>query len=119
MQIRFTIPGCPIPKQRARKGAGGRWYTPKKTRAYMDRVRGLAWINKPIGNVWPKDATYRVQLDIYFPDNRTRDLDNVCKGVLDALNSCLWDDDSSVHEIVMNRHLDKEKPRVEVEVQTL
>ena len=112
--LRLTVPGPPVPKQRARMGAGGRFYTPQQTRMYEAFVRNIARASKPF--TWPRDAQYRVELDIYFPDRRRRDADNVCKAFLDSCNTVLWDDDTQVIELVARKHVDKARPRIDVVV---
>lgn len=46
----------------------------------------------------------RVTLDVRPPDRRRRDLDNVCKAVLDALGHAnVYDDDSQIDELTVVR----------------
>lgn len=59
-----------------------------------------------------------VSLHVFFGDNRRRDIDNVTKCV-DAFNGVVWKDDSQIHELHIFRHLDRERPRVEVQVEIL
>jgi len=41
-----------------------------------------------------------VTIAAYMPDKRRRDVDNICKAVLDALGAGgLYDDDSQVHDL--------------------
>jgi len=44
-----------------------------------------------------------VTIEVTWPDNRTRDLDNATKQVLDALTGLAWDDDSQVDDIHARR----------------
>jgi Holliday junction resolvase RusA-like endonuclease len=94
--IKFTIPGKPQPKQRARSGRGGQFYTPTETRAYMDLVGMCGLVARVAG--WPMDARYKIRLELYYPDRRRRDGDNVMKAVKDGLNGILWEDDSQVYD---------------------
>lgn len=91
----FTVEGKPQGKQRARRGRGGHFYTPKETRAYEQAVawsakQGLA---RPMGD-------YRGPVELfvraYFSDHRRRDADNVLKAVQDALNGICYHDDSQI-----------------------
>jgi Holliday junction resolvase RusA-like endonuclease len=112
MKFVVTIPGPPQPKERARMGTrrGRRvWYTPERTVAYEDAVRENVQIAVPPS--WPTNAVYAVELAAYFPDKRARDIDNVCKSCLDACNKVLWRDDSQVHRVVLERHIDRTNPR--------
>lgn len=123
MVLRFTVPGPPVPKQRARRGKGGRWYTPPQTRAYESHVRGVMafWLmaNGLYQGKWPKDARYRVTCAIMFPDRRRRDADNVFKSLADAGNKLMWNDDSQIMEHAVSVSVDRAEPRLEVSVEVL
>ena len=114
MTYRFVIPGKPQPKQRTRK-AGGRWYTPKKTKHYQTVVALAA----RAAGVMRIDGRVRLACDLYFPDRRRRDLDNCLKSIADGLNGIAYDDDSQIDEITARRHYDKANPRSEVLVERI
>jgi Holliday junction resolvase RusA-like endonuclease len=116
MRVAFTVPGPVVPWQRA-SSVGARRYTPAKQRAYQATVRLHALAARPRGPWLPsKHKRYRVDVEAYLPDERRRDLDNVAKTVLDALNGVLYLDDSQVTTLLVATHIDREKPRVEVTV---
>lgn len=76
--FRFVVPGKPQPKQRARVGVGGRFYTPRETREYAKLVRSCAWAAMAQAGLlqrgaWPLDAEYRVSIAIYPPNRRRPD----------------------------------------------
>lgn len=52
---------------------------------------------------------------VYFKDRR-RDLDNVCKPLLDALNGVAYGDDRQIVHIELTKRLDPKRPRVEVKL---
>lgn len=60
----------------------GRKILSARGRAYKAQSGNYLMIQKP-----PKDLTARLEvaIDAYPPDNRKRDIDNLCKPVLDAL----------------------------------
>jgi len=122
LSFRFVVPGKPQPKQRARRGTGGRFYTPKQTREYAELVRSCAWAAMSQAGLmrrgaWPLDAEYRVQIQIYPPDMRRPDGDNVLKAIQDGLNHLAWHDDrQTVGGSYWTHDPDKTHPRVEVEV---
>lgn len=122
-RLAFTLDGPPVPKARARKGKGGRWYTPKQTERYESAVRVAAMVAKHMAGIkgtrWPKDARYRVEITCHFPNDQRRDGDNVLKSVLDACNGMLWNDDVQVATSVTHRAVDRERPRLEVMVEVL
>jgi Holliday junction resolvase RusA-like endonuclease len=118
--VSFTVFGPPVPKARARRGKGGRFYTPEKTRRYETAVGWAARAAKNVAHVdWPMDATYRMTCAIYMPDNRRRDGSNVLKSLEDGCIGVLFDDDCQVESCVWSMALDRENPRVDVTVEVL
>jgi Holliday junction resolvase RusA-like endonuclease len=117
----FVVAGPPQPKQRARQGRGGHWYTPPATRAYEVAVK-VAALAPMLQGGHPRDdckSTFAVALDVYFGDERGRDVDNVAKAILDGANKIIWHDDRQVHELSVRRFVDRAHPRVEVRVRRL
>lgn len=82
------IEGKPVAKQRPRVTREGT-YTPKATRDWEDYV-GFTYTGPHF------DGPVQVVLLFLLPDHRPRDLDNLCKSVLDGLNGIAWDDDKQV-----------------------
>ena len=121
MKFALTIPGKPQPKQRARRGKGGRWYTPKATRQYEAHVRSMVSAEKRFAQfVGFGSARVSVTIDVYWPDRRRRDLDNAVKSILDGCTkAALWDDDSQVAELTVRAHVDRERPRAELVVEVM
>lgn len=108
----FTVPGQPVPKERARAGRGKHHFTPARTRDYEQRVRLCAQSERP--RSWPMVGEYVVVITAYFADARARDIDNVAKSLLDGLNGIAWDDDSQVTTLSISRHIDRVNPRASV-----
>jgi crossover junction endodeoxyribonuclease RusA len=120
VKIAFVIPGPPRPKQRARRGRNGHWYTPVETREYERRVKVWAFRAAYMHDEgWPMDAAYRVEVVLYMPDKRTRDGDNVLKSIQDGANGVLWRDDRQVVETTVRKDLDRDDPRAEVVVEVV
>jgi len=112
VKMTFSIPGKPQPKQRARKGANGRWYTPEATQKYERLVGACALVRS---KMWRIDARYTVTIHVFAPDKRRRDLDNVAKSILDGLNGILWADDAQVDGLMVVRRDGPFEVIVEVE----
>jgi len=107
----FAIPGEPQPKQRARRGKGGRWYTPEATRAYEKSVKDYAMQAFAMANnssAWPTDRLYRLEVHAVFGSYRRADADNVLKAVSDALNKLAWADDVQVVQCEASRSVSTE-----------
>ena len=116
IQITFEVPGSPVPKQRARRGRSGRWYTPQATRSYEAKV---GWMAKAAGIHAPHDGPVGLKVRLWFPDRRRRDADNVVKAIMDALNGLAYSDDSQVIELFVSRQIDRQRPRAEVTVERI
>jgi Holliday junction resolvase RusA-like endonuclease len=126
--VKFVVLGTPTPKARPRafyaKATGRlRVVTPTTTRKYERKVGGCAWLalvlSKQVGT-WPQKAErYVVELDIFLPDARTRDSDNVVKAIIDGATGALWADDRWTMPRVNTLEIDRENPRVEVTVHAL
>lgn len=94
---------------------GGRVLLSREARAYRERCRfaaALQWKHAVV------EGELRVRADVYFPDRRG-DLTNREKQLLDALNGCVWVDDSQIYDWRMVRHLDKQNPRVEMTIEPM
>lgn len=80
----------------------GRMLVSREGRAYREDVRALlaaGGFGKP-----PPGARIALCMDAFPPDRRRRDLDNLLKSVLDALeHACVYADDSQIDLLVTRR----------------
>lgn len=113
--ISFFVSGEPRPKQSFRVVGNGKrqGYTPAHIKAWQSLV---AWQAKTA--MLQDKAEIRqdngliVRLDFLLPDNHRRDLDNLSKAVLDALNGILWKDDNQITKLIITKRLEKSNPGV-------
>lgn len=68
------------------------------------------WKSQPI------DTKLVLNIWVWWPNKRRRDLDNICKLALDALTGIVWTDDHLVLPRFQDYAVDKENPRIELEV---
>lgn len=101
--IRFTVPGTPVSKERPRKGKGGRMYTPAKTVAAEQQIEWLC--KSAMKGARPLDGPVEVNLAFVVPDRRVRDLDNMAKTVLDAMNKLAYTDDSQIIRLTAEKRI--------------
>jgi len=114
--LSFTVDGKPQGKQRARRGKGGKWYTPAETARYETEVAYAAMCEKARRAIPMTFGPVAVEVACYFPDARRRDCDNVLKAVLDAGNGVVYLDDSQVVKATVTKAIDRDRPRTEVTV---
>lgn len=135
MQIKFTIDGQPCSKQRprfARQGKFVKTYNPKQTVEYENWVKLcyktqvkhaellcepisvsiVAYFNIPktFSKVKRKNAIEGLEL----PHN-SKDVDNIAKIILDALNGIAYADDHYITDLQVRKRY-SDVPRVEVEI---
>ncbi len=90
----------------------GRMVLTKKGRDYKKEVYVKIYKNlaKKFG-----DSRVRVVIRAYPPDNRRRDIDNICKAVLDAIGDCgIYNDDSQIDDLRVIRETKRINGLVEV-----
>jgi crossover junction endodeoxyribonuclease RusA len=74
----------------------------REGREYRERIKRLCvpWLT----GFYPEDKEISVELKVYPPDRRRRDLDNVLKAVLDAMQAGgVYADDSQISRLVVER----------------
>lgn len=109
----IIIPGKPVGKGRPRFNRNGHAYTPKDTRDHEARI---AWHAKAAMNRRePLDGTVEVRFRFVLPDRRRRDIDNLLKLGLDAMNGITYSDDTQVHHIEATKQVGDE-PRTEITI---
>ena len=75
----------------------------KKGKAYR-RAAAAEFFNQTGGAFAPLDSPLLVEVLLFAPDRRKRDLDNYMKCLLDALTHCgLWLDDSLIDQLFIYR----------------
>lgn len=96
--LRFTVKGEPLGKSRPRVTKNGT-YTPKATREAEARVRQALELAYPEPLLVVETEALAITLMAYRYERRTRDVDNLLKLVMDALNGMAYVDDSQVEDV--------------------
>jgi Holliday junction resolvase RusA-like endonuclease len=119
--LTFEVPGPVVPKERPRFSKHA--YTPKRTRDYERHVQVTAMVAleewRVGGRHWNGALRFALDVKVYMPDRRKRDLDNCFKSISDALNKLLYNDDEQLDELHVFRYLDIAHPRVVVSITSL
>lgn len=69
--------------------------------------------------VRPFRGPVTMEVEIYWPDKRRRDLDNTVKSICDALNGIAYEDDSQIVQLLTTKHLDRDNPRAVITISQL
>lgn len=112
-QLHLTIKGSPVSVNSLYANSG--------------RKRILTWAGKAAKHdfEWQVRQQYKgviltgdckVEIVAYYKDNRRRDIDNGLKMVLDSLTGIVLKDDSQISDLHIQKRLDKESPRVELDL---
>lgn len=83
-----------------RGALAGRVLISARGRAFRSEVNkaALAWDNRPFRLIGPLS----VEITVFPPDRRKRDLDNLPKAILDALQHAgVYADDSQIHRLLI------------------
>ena len=80
----------------------GRKILSEKGRAYKDEAELL--LMQQVHNPVPLEGPLKVYIQVYVPDRRRRDMDNILKPILDQLGeNGFYEDDSQVDDIQIQR----------------
>ena len=138
MEVKFTILGEPMGKERPRFRRVGNYvqtYTPAKTKNYETKVRDSYYssnmethhltgaIEAEIYGVFPIPVSVSKKLRAKMengeePYTKKVDADNLAKIILDALNGVAYDDDKQISKLTVTKVYGKD-PRVEVRLKEL
>jgi crossover junction endodeoxyribonuclease RusA len=95
--LQFWIEGEPVPKGRPRLGANGNVRTPQQTKQGEQWVQ-TCLLGATVGRMIDPTGEFEVILE-YTTASHAKDLDNLIKLDLDALNGYVWADDRQVTHI--------------------
>ena len=120
-ELRFVIDGQPVPAQMGVLLRGGGLATKDKrharVRSYKDRVRLFTMLAARQVN-WScgPEQDVSVLLRAFLENARVIDCDNIAKAALDAIKGAAFPDDRQVVDLRVVKTIDREKPRLEVEI---
>ena len=104
-QIIFRVDGLPIPKQSFRFSKFGN-YQPERLVAWQNNVAVCA--RQAVLGAAPFLGAVMVELTFALPDRRRRDLDNLSKGVLDAMRQIVYHDDTQIVDLLLHKRYGKQ-----------
>jgi Holliday junction resolvase RusA-like endonuclease len=115
---KLVFPGQPISKDNTRARAkNGHYYLPLKYRLFEQEKQFQFMAQKHKFNCeLPLSGEIELIMRFYYKDKRFGDLGNAEKSILDALNKMLYHDDKQIAIIHKHRFLDRQNPRIEIDV---
>lgn len=112
----IILKGRPISTNSIYKNHGHIMYMSKEGKLRKEQYRWEAtsqWKGKMLkGDV-------EVIIGLYFDSNRKHDWDNYHKLSMDALTGIVWEDDNQVQTARVDKYIDKDNPRIEIEIYPL
>lgn len=106
--VTFEVLGAPRPKQSFRYSKKGNWIYPR-VREWQTNVRESARVAMGHDNEPYSDKIF-CTIHFRLPDKIKRDLDNLSKGVLDAMNKVVFVDDRQIVCLVLSKEIDRDNP---------
>lgn len=111
--MEFVLKGNPQSTNNIYQHTGHRTFMTKKGKelkeSYQWQIKSQ-YKGKPL----IKDIDLRIEL--FFGDNRKRDIDNYNKILLDAFTGILWEDDSQIQSLLIIKNKDIKNPRIEIQL---
>jgi len=104
-KITLTIPNVSTNRMYTTSRTTGRKILSQIAR---DSKEAWAWEAKAQFNRQPYEENVEVRIDLYFPDKRRRDGDNI-KALIDSMTGVLWKDDSLIEAHMVRKHIVKGK----------
>lgn len=114
-ELRFEVAGVPSTNHRARSYLEDGRIKHRKAKdfaAWKQRAATAARLARPRG--WSLEGLFAVEVVGYMPNARC-DADNL-RGLLDACEGLIWQNDRQVRPVVYHYVVDKARPRVVVQV---
>lgn len=66
--------------------------------------------------ILPTDKQVMIEVDLYFPTHRRADVDNYMKAILDGMNKRIYNDDTQVTTLIINKYYAKSLPATKIQV---
>lgn len=115
MRLHFDLPYPPSVNHYWRR-VGARMLISRAGRAFRTDVCSLLAARR----IQPLDGPLAVEIDVFPPDHRRRDIDNLQKAVLDALeHGGAYHDDSQIAQLTIKRREVVADGKVQVRIERL
>jgi crossover junction endodeoxyribonuclease RusA len=65
------------------------------------------------------ESSIFVDIKLFFRRGGKHDIDNYGKLLLDSLTGIVWEDDNQIEQMMVTKLIDKDNPRIEIDILTL
>lgn len=120
--MKITVPIDVVPQSRPRF-FNGRAYDPPKSKQFKKDFAQLVSTLRPNSAIYTGEI--HVELHIFRPASKFKkgvtsarygDIDNLVKGIFDALTGVVWKDDRQISKLTVTKNL-ADSPRVEISIE--
>lgn len=118
-KISFVFLGEPLTKSNNVKWWRGKMRIPARIKRYEQALHDFAKKKMEKAKRKPTKKLVKVKIIYYLGTKRRKDLQNLPKTTMDALNEAVYVDDSQVHELSITKKLDRKNPRIRIIVQEM
>lgn len=109
----ITLLTKPIPVNQKFSVIGGRMFLSKK---YREVKEAMEWEVKGQWHGEPLSGDVVLNVLFYYGDSRKRDIDAYLKILLDSMSGIVYEDDSQINEMHVFKEVDKDTPRIVIQV---
>lgn len=67
----------------------------------------------------PYACPLKLKISLYFKDNRKRDIDNYCKGILDSMTGIVYEDDSQIDKLTLEKFIGTGEDKIIIELEEI
>lgn len=114
MRFGFTVDGPPVPAPRPKVVRGGAGII--KDKRYEAYREAIAYSYLAAVKMRMHEGPVGLKVIFCMPNHRRVDIDNLLKGVMDALNGLAYKDDSQVTTILARKTYDAKLPRTMIRI---
>lgn len=115
--MEFTLKGNPLSTGHIYKSmCRGKFASVYMTKAGKDLKESYQWQLKSQYKKKPLTGDIDMRVELFFGDERKRDIDNFNKILLDSMSGIIFEDDSQIQSLLIIKNKDKKNPRIELQI---
>jgi crossover junction endodeoxyribonuclease RusA len=117
MSLELTLKGNPQSTQHIYKmTCRGKFATMYMSASGKALKEDYQWQLKSQYKKKPITGDIDMRVELFFGDERKRDIDNYNKILLDSMSGIIFEDDSQIQSLLIIKNKDKKNPRIEIQL---